>query len=324
MKKLLIYVPTYNRFESLKLCVQRIIIQMEGLEDDVLIHISDNHSTDSTHEFLNSINHPNITISRNSTNIGGALNVLKIHTLNNLAQYSLIIGDDDYLVDGSIKKIVSYLKSNSDVDIFFINTLSYPENSKSSVIKVLNENNWRNFPHGGNIKSKINKDFRCTFSDLFNPSIDEVFGGSLMCYIFKSHLISNHLNNNISTSDSGTIYSSYPHTLNWIYSLLPTSNAAFIHLPFTINFWHEGKEWGNLGYHKVVSQGLGFLFFELLRLKYITKENANNYFNHYLNIASTSINILIKMDLENSTNDLSPIFKNLLIDHLLKQRAGNF
>jgi glycosyltransferase involved in cell wall biosynthesis len=316
MKKLLIFIPTFNRCESLKLCVSRLLAEIIGLESEIEIYISDNNSTDESYRFLKSINNEVISISKNNENIGASLNAAKAHDLKNICEYTLIIGDDDYIIGGALKKLIAYLNGNLEIDFFFINTLSFAEDSRPEVLEVLNASNWHHPPNGGNLKSRISQDFRCSLSELFDPRVDEVLGGSIMCYVFRSSLVSNHLEGLIK-SNVNDIYTSYPHTLNWIYSFSPSTSAAFISMPVTINFWHGGNEWGSLGYHRVVSQGLGFLLFELIRLGYIKNENVSDFFEHYMRIAKNSILLMIKEDDDDTDKQLSRRYLNLLIEKLI-------
>ncbi len=326
MPALLIYIPTYNRCHSLRLCVERILAEINGLESEVVIHVSDNHSPDETPQYLESIQHPCLQWSRNDSNIGGALNVIKVHSLSHLADFTFILGDDDFLLKGSIRRLVSAIRGNPDIDFFFLNTLAYAANRLAEVINKLYDSGWADPPAGGTMKSSHTTDTRCLLSDLFSPGVDEVLGGSMMCFSFRSKLVSDHIAQLIKPADQGTtvssypMYSSYPHTLNWIYSLTPQTPSAFMAQPFTINFWHGGKEWGKLGYHRVVAEGLGFVLFEQMRLGYVNPSQFDEYLKHYLNISRASILMLLSEAEKNPDVAISPEFKNRLIRVLLGER----
>jgi glycosyltransferase involved in cell wall biosynthesis len=324
MKKLLIYVPTFNRLESLKICVGRLLVEAKGLEAEIEIHISDNNSTDGTNEYLQEIDNEIISVSKNKENIGGPLNILKVHDLSHICEYTLIIGDDDYIVGGALKKLIAYLYGNSKIDFFFINTLSYEKINQNKILDILEKNEWKYLPDGGNRKSRINDDFYCTMEELIDPKIDEVLGGSVMCYVFRSSSVTNHLEDLNRKYPfemfSSNIYSSYPHTLNWIYSFKPQTPSAFISMPITINFWHEGKEWGDFGYHHVVGYGLGFLLFELMRLNYIKEENREAYLNHYISLSKKSLLLILNNDSKKEMNNHSKIFLNLLLVNILTMK----
>jgi glycosyltransferase involved in cell wall biosynthesis len=320
MPTLLIYLPTYNRCQSLRLCIERILAEISGLESEVVIHVSDNHSTDETPHYLESIQHPCLKWSRNESNIGMALNFTKVHRLSHLAVFTFILGDDDFLLKGSILRLVLAIRANLEIDFFFLNTLAYAEERFSEVIARLYSSGWSDPPPGARLKSNHPTDNRCLLSDLISPAVDDVLGGSLMCYAFRSKFVSDHLAGLIQPSDQGTMYSSYPHTLNWIYSMTPQTPSAFLAQPFTINFWHGGKEWGHLGYHRIVTQGLGFLLFEQMRLGYIKPTQFDEYVKHYLMISQASILMMLREEEKKTDVALAPEFKNRLIRVLLGDR----
>lgn len=76
-----ICIPTYNRVEALKKCVDSIISSKYYSPQSVEIVISDNCSTDETQEYVQSIvdnNRYRIFYSRNEENIGGDMNFIKV------------------------------------------------------------------------------------------------------------------------------------------------------------------------------------------------------------------------------------------------------
>jgi glycosyltransferase involved in cell wall biosynthesis len=326
MPALLIYIPTYNRYQSLRLCLERILAEINGLESEVVIHVSDNHSSDETPRYLESIQHPCLQWSRNDSNIGAALNIIKVHSLSSLADFTFMLGDDDFLLKDSVRRLVSAIRGNPEIDFFFLNTLAYAEDRLTEVINKLFEGRWSDPPPGATIKSSHPTDTRCLLSDLFSPGVDEVLGGSMMCFSFRSRLVSDHIAKLIPPADQGTtfssypIYTAYPHTLNWIYSLTPQTPSAFLAQPFTVNFWHGGKEWGKLGYHRVVAEGLGFVLFEQMRLGYVEPSQFDEYINHYLNISRASILMLLREAEKTPDVAVSLEFKNRLIRVLLGER----
>jgi glycosyltransferase involved in cell wall biosynthesis len=322
MPTLLIFIPTFNRVKSLKFSLDRIFNEIKGLEEEVLIHVSDNASTDATSEYLKSLNHPSLTVSRNTSNIGGARNICLVHRYAHLADYSLIIGDDDYFFRGTINELVGVIKNNRDIDIFFVNSIAFDEKHRTEVIECLNT--FDSFiPQGGVLKSSLTTNFRCHFKNLINPSIDEVFCGSLMCYVFRSNAVTDFVSISITDDEFGGMLSSYPQTLNKIYSMKPDSLAAHLCRPITFNFWHKGSSWGEGNYDRVVSQGLGFVFFEMVRLGYIKTTEYASLFQHYLSVASPAI-LKLTIDLRNRAEhkSLDNRYLELLVGALLQDRNG--
>ena len=320
MPKLLIYIPTFNRYLKLKLCLERVFAEIAGHENDVRIHVSDNHSDDETLEYLKSQANDILTFTRNSHNIGGAKNILGAHRFKHLADFTLILGDDDYLLGRSIGILLSAIKNNPDVDLFFINSIAYEESRSGDILKFMNQCDWKMLPNGGSTKSCVIDNFRCSFKDLINPKIDEVFGGSLMCYVFRSRLVNDLISEKIDGVKFGGIYSSYPHTLNFINSLSPECSAAHLAQPFTLNFWHKGAEWGYQTYDLIVTQGLGFLFFELCRLGFVEKSNQEIFFNHYIYIAKPSLEKLLDLNNRSDMILFDPIYMTQLLAFLVKYK----
>ena len=107
-----ICIPTYNRADVLKLCLDS-IVSSTAFCDDVEVIISDNCSTDDTRKVCEAYTdrHPNVKYYCNQNNIGGDRNIL----------HSLELGSG------------SFLKLNNDYSVF-------QENGLSSLLKFVKEN----------------------------------------------------------------------------------------------------------------------------------------------------------------------------------------
>ena len=114
MRKILtIAIPTYNRLEALKKSLTCILSQINFEEVDILV--SDNCSTDGTKIYMEKLidKYPNIRYNRHQENIGADNNFL--YCFNNaISQYLWIIGDDDYVSNGSLEIILNALRENPD------------------------------------------------------------------------------------------------------------------------------------------------------------------------------------------------------------------
>lgn len=113
-KILTIAIPTYNRAPYLEECLSRIILQTNEYVDDIEILISDNCSTDKTKEIVqNYIDKGiNLTYNRNIENLGMDDNFIYCFK-NAKSKYVWLLGDDDYIVNGAIKRILKILKENN-------------------------------------------------------------------------------------------------------------------------------------------------------------------------------------------------------------------
>lgn len=122
MPKLSICIPTYNRGNLLKKCLESIEISLKG-HDWVEVCISDNASNDNTLSVINDFRErlPIIFLT-NSKNIGLSQNILHVISMAN-GDYIWLVGDDDYLLPNSLDIInkIMHDKQNTDVDFFYNN-----------------------------------------------------------------------------------------------------------------------------------------------------------------------------------------------------------
>lgn len=88
------------------------------MRNEIEILVSNNGSEDNTHEAVTAlgIKYPFITYNRNPENIGGTPNVILSMELAS-AEYLIFLGDDDRIKEGSLKRIVEFLKSNKDAGL---------------------------------------------------------------------------------------------------------------------------------------------------------------------------------------------------------------
>ena len=124
MNKLLsIAIPTKNRAELLRGCLESIIPQARAR--GITINISDNHSSDNTAEVVATMQrlYDGIVYSRVEECTGEAnrVNALKMGA----GEYVWTIGDRIRLVDGAIKNVLSILERESP-DLLVVNSYSRP------------------------------------------------------------------------------------------------------------------------------------------------------------------------------------------------------
>ena len=107
---LTVAIPTWNRAAFLKLNLDQLTPQLLGLVHPVEILVSDNCSSDESRDVVLSFTQKGIPIRyiRNAENIGSDQNIAQC--FNEAAgQYVLILGDDDFLVDGGLACLVNRL-----------------------------------------------------------------------------------------------------------------------------------------------------------------------------------------------------------------------
>jgi Glycosyltransferases involved in cell wall biogenesis len=126
MKKkriLSIGIPTFNRENELKVCLESILGQIDGYEDMVEIVISDNASTDNTKAVIKGIaslwRKVKIIYHCNNENRGPDFNILKCISLSS-GEYIQLLSDDDILLPGAIHYILSIIAGEKP-DYIYLN-----------------------------------------------------------------------------------------------------------------------------------------------------------------------------------------------------------
>lgn len=107
-----ICIPTYNRAKFLNDNLKALHNQIQGKELPIEIVVSDNCSTDDTEiVVVNFISRGlNIHYIKNSVNLGMDANFAQCYRVAK-GKYVFAQGDDDYLIDGMLQKLLSVLES---------------------------------------------------------------------------------------------------------------------------------------------------------------------------------------------------------------------
>ncbi|TCO88923.1 glycosyltransferase involved in cell wall biosynthesis [Bacteroides heparinolyticus] len=119
---LTIGIPTYNRSNYLKECLEHICSQ---ITDDIQIVVRDNKSTNyNFEEFIKPyIVEYGVIPYQNEVNVGGDANIIRLFEFCN-TKWLIVLGDDDYLSAGALKYIIKTLKEHPD-EIFIKFNSSY-------------------------------------------------------------------------------------------------------------------------------------------------------------------------------------------------------
>lgn len=129
-KLLTIAIPTYNRAKFLKIGLEKLLLQIEGNENLIDLLVSDNCSEDDTKKIVENFIHQGYPIryNRNLENLGMDGNFA--YCFNNAkGKYIWILGDDDYLVDGTIDQIISII-GKDDYGLIHLNTSEFRKENK--------------------------------------------------------------------------------------------------------------------------------------------------------------------------------------------------
>jgi glycosyltransferase involved in cell wall biosynthesis len=136
MPLLSICIPTYNRAELLRSTLAAVVPQIKGLEDEVELVVSDNCSVDHTKAVVDSFMEScPISYYRNKENIGFGRNIALLTGTLARGEYCWIIGDDDTIREGGVRKVVEILKMHPELDYVYVNycpQIPFPNSDKDS------------------------------------------------------------------------------------------------------------------------------------------------------------------------------------------------
>ena len=133
MKKLAISIPTFNEVGFLKENLKTLVPQVKEFSNCVDLYVFDNNSSDDTTIEVKKYfsNKDNCFLIKNSSNIGLAQNQIKSLQLEEY-DYQIIIGSDDILIPGAVKKILSLI-DRSMYSIVYMNYYSFSNNYKTPI-----------------------------------------------------------------------------------------------------------------------------------------------------------------------------------------------
>lgn len=132
---LTIAIPTYNRAKYLDLCMERIAEEIDSLSKEqrrlVRVCVADNGSTDNTPVVV--LRHQErfgekFEAVRNSDNMGMDFNFSRCYELAK-TPYVWLVGDDDVLLPGGLKKVLDVLIENK-VDLLYVNNYWFQDSYK--------------------------------------------------------------------------------------------------------------------------------------------------------------------------------------------------
>ena len=126
MSKLLtISVPTYNGAGTIG---NMLDILLPQCDERVEVIICDNASTDNTGDIIEEYvkRYPFVQHIRNEKNIGPDSNFILCMTLAK-GKYTLLLSDDDILVENTLSEILEFLEKNFDMGLVYLNAVGFHE-----------------------------------------------------------------------------------------------------------------------------------------------------------------------------------------------------
>lgn len=117
-----ICIPTYNRAPLLRVMLEALLPQVAAAGDAVEVCLSDNASTDETPEVIHQVQALGpLRPSRNAENLGPIRNFHRVANEMARGEYVWILGDDDLLRPGTVARVLEILRTNADLDAFYVN-----------------------------------------------------------------------------------------------------------------------------------------------------------------------------------------------------------
>src|SRR5208283_1890789 len=116
-KILSICIPTYNRAKALDRLLGNLELEIKGISELLEICVSDNGSNDDTSRVLDRWE-KKLPLARrkNEKNMGYDLNALEVTKMGS-GMFLWHVGDDDLVVEGSVRRLVNDLISLEDKEI---------------------------------------------------------------------------------------------------------------------------------------------------------------------------------------------------------------
>lgn len=233
--KLSICIPTYNRAEHLKNCLNSIVLCRSQSELEFQVCVSDNCSGDGTEAVVRHAQSSiEIKYHRNSSNLGIPRNFLNVVSMAD-GEFVWLIGDDDLLMPNAIVELYKLIDEHPNVDFFYVNSYCLSTEFLKDFPTPFDTGN---LPEDMIPFSKWTVSGEMRFLDLINPKISFDFLGGMFLSVFRKKnwdLNVDVLDNN-AIMDSRTFShfdNTFPHVK--IFSkAFSTSNAYFNTKPLNV------------------------------------------------------------------------------------------
>lgn len=212
-------IPSYNRAELLRSALLSVLPQLDEIDGEAEVIVSDNCSTDHTRQVAEwAERYGKIRYHCNPENIGMCRNlVLPPDQLAN-GEYCWVVGDDDLIRPGALKKIVSVLKQHPEVEYVFAN---FAHLEQSELVKYPRPVSSADIMEGFIPRSKIFTDhFVDRWERLIDPRISDLYMGSMQGNVFRTSTWRAHSHKLVFGKEFSTITDTYPHAQVLIWAMM--------------------------------------------------------------------------------------------------------
>lgn len=131
-----ICIPTYNRADTLEMCLFALVPQVQEARGLIEVFITDNASADNTSEIISKYG-PQFPIFWHHTqvqNLGPDLNIAECFRQAK-GQYVWIFSDDDLILPGGLSNVLSVLQEKEPFGVLSLHPTFYPNELANAVIK---------------------------------------------------------------------------------------------------------------------------------------------------------------------------------------------
>ena len=214
-----ICIPSYNRAELLRSALISVLPQLAELKGAAEVVVSDNCSTDHTRQVVEwAERFGPVRYHCNPENLGMCRNlVLPPNELAN-GEYCWVIGDDDMVRPGGVRKLVSVLQQHPEVEYVFTN---FAHLDRAELAKHPRPVSSADITEGFIPRSKIFTDHLIDkWERLIDPRISDLYMGSMQGNVFRTSTWRAHSHRLVFGKEFSTITDTYPHAQVLIWSMM--------------------------------------------------------------------------------------------------------
>ena len=235
-----ICIPTYNRAELLRSCLLSIAPQVKEFDEEVELIVSDNCSTPATYDVVKwAQQYCTIRYNHNPENIGCAKNLVLCTTRLAKGEFVWLLGDDDFVRPGAVKKLLDIIKRYPEVQYIYVNYASFSTELLNAYPSPVSASDLpKELPLG-------NKDPReyyvHNWETLIDPDISEVFLGGIQMAVVRRDVWVAHAGILNLGEMFTSLASTYPQIILFARSLIGKP-AYYIGTPYVVVI-DGAREW---------------------------------------------------------------------------------